>query len=41
MISIIATNYGTGAGSAERIETYRNDVRCEVFSVENCSGKNK
>jgi hypothetical protein len=24
----------------ERIETYRNGVRCEVFSVENCNGKN-
>ena len=23
-----------------RIETYRNGVWCEVFSVENCNGKN-
>ena len=41
MFCIIATKYGTGAGSGERIETYRNDVWCEVFSVENCSGKKK
>ena len=40
MICIIATKYGTGAESGERIETQRNDVWCEVFSAENCSGKN-
>jgi hypothetical protein len=37
---LLRQNSGTPAERGERIETYGNGVRCEVFSVENCDGKN-